>query len=241
MPNSDELFNLFLDLPADPEEAFVVFLHWQMEELEKNVSPNSWNAEREFVDNMIAFDQVYNTLAYKDFEYPPNLENEFIEYYNPFLRYSKKLFMKFRLEHARRAKVTPDNLVVLDSASKLAIRQLVEAIKQKLEETNIPEDKRRNLFAKLNAFLNEVDQNLTRTAAFFDFVVQATRAANEAGAEFKPLTERIDRVLDMIDKAKKWVDSLPSWTERKKLPPPPKQLEGPSETSDVKNDSIAPF
>ena len=87
--------------------------------------------------------------------------------------------------------------------------------------------KRRSLFAKLNAFENEVDQDLTRTAAFFEFAIRASKVAKEVGATFDPVMERVDRLLDMVDGAKKWVETLPSWRDPKKLEGPAKQIEGP--------------
>ena len=91
------------------------------------------------------------------------------------------------------------------------------------------ESKRRSLFAKLNAFVHELDQNLTHTEAFFSFALDASRTFAAAGAEFKPLGERIDRILDMIDEGKKWIESLPGFRKPKQLEAPPKQIEGPAE------------
>jgi hypothetical protein len=46
--------------------------------------------------------------------------------------------------------------------------------------------------------------------------------------EFKPLQQTIDRVFDWIDKAKKLIDALPPWSERRKIEGPQKRLPPPN-------------
>jgi hypothetical protein len=53
------------------------------------------------------------------------------------------------------------------------------------------------------------------------------QAAANASEEWRPVWERVDRVLGMLDAAKHWVESLPAWSERKKLEGPKKQLAAP--------------
>jgi hypothetical protein len=90
------------------------------------------------------------------------------------------------------------------------------------------EEKREALFNKLNAFAAEVDRNRTRTSAFLAFTVDVTRAGKDMIEPFKPLQRTVDRVLDVLEKATKWRDALPPWSERKKIEGPPKQLPSPS-------------
>jgi len=106
---------------------------------------------------------------------------------------------------------------VLDEAGRAAIHRLVQPIRERLETADLTETKREALFNKLNAFEAEVDRNRTRAEAFYVFARDLTRAAREANDELKPILKTIDKVFDWIDKAKKYVDALPPWSERKRL------------------------
>jgi hypothetical protein len=58
-----------------------------------------------------------------------------------------------------------------------------------------------------------VDRNRTRTAAFLAFTVDVSRASKDMIEPFKPLQRTVDRVLDVIEQAKKWRDALPPWSD----------------------------
>jgi hypothetical protein len=123
-------------------------------------------------------------------------------------------------------------MIVLDATARRTIHTLINAIKEKLNELALPESKRESLFNKLNAFAAEVDRNRTRTEAFFAFAVEAARAAKEVTEEFAPVQQTIDRIFDWIEKAKKWRDALPPWSERKKIEGPKKKLPAPERELD---------
>jgi uncharacterized coiled-coil DUF342 family protein len=125
---------------------------------------------------------------------------------------------------------------VLDTAARQAIHALVNAIREKLNELTLPEAKRESLFNKLNQFAAEVDRNRTRPEAFYAFAIEAARAAREVNDELQPLQQTIDRVFDWLDKAKKLWDSLPAWSERKKIEAPPKRITQRTPVNDLDDD-----
>lgn len=180
---------------------------------------------------MQAFDEVYNLKILSDIVIPPVSEN-FYEFYTNTQGIIQKAVIKFQLERSRRIRGDKSEIVVLNAEERKAIRQLIDGIKEKLDGIPLPEDKRRVLFTKLNAFLAELDQNITRTQAFNSFALQVARSLGSAAEEIKPLWERVDRVLDWLDKAKKWSESLPPWSERRKIEAPKKQLPAPKEEFD---------
>ena len=166
-----------------------------------------------------------NLLA--PFQQPPRNDTEFADFFQDFRRQAEVTLQKILMEAARRHKVGAEPIVVLDDAARTALHHFIGRIRDKLNELTMPEEKREALFNKLNAFAGEVDRNRTRTAAFLAFTVDVTRAGKDIIEPFQPLQRTIDRVLDVLDEAKKWRDVLPPWSERKRIEGPPKQLPKP--------------
>jgi hypothetical protein len=230
---SDDHFddNEYFDLPDDSEEAFAVLHRRRYRKLEQiwenNEGGNYWHHEREYIDCMTAFDAVHNLGLLTQFANPPRSTNDFGDFFQDFRRHVEVTSQKILIEAARRAKTGSQQIIVLDSSARQAIHRLIEAIREKLNGLQLPENKRDVLFNKLNSFASEIDRNRTRTEAFYNFAVETARTAKTVNDEIKPLQETIDRVFDMIEKAKKLKDSLPPWSERKKVEGPPKQLPKP--------------
>lgn len=223
----NELIASLSQLSDDPDRAFFEYEEIKRKELtaELELNNSGWSNERLYIDQLKVFLEVFGENNYVSINLVPASDDNFANFYWEIKQEIDRAKLKFTLQQAVKAKSLSDRVVVLTSETKSAIRTLIEAIKARLEEIDISESKRRALFSKLNSFLNELDQGLTHTEAFFSFVVQASRVASEAGAEFKPLAERIDRVLDMIDQGKKWVESLPGFRKPEQIEAPPKQIE----------------
>lgn len=164
---------------------------------------------------------------------PPAREGDFGDYFQKFRRAVEVLKQKILIEAARRVKTESAGIVVLDASARAAIHQFIQAIRGKLDEFKLPENKRKSLFDKLNAFAAEVDRNRTRTEAICAFAVEVARAGRAVNDEIKPLQETIDRLFDMLDKAAKWKDTLPPWRDRKQIEPPQKQLPKPDLDDDI--------
>ena len=227
--------NEYLDLPDDPEMAFAVLQRKKYAELEAilaSIEGGGWNAERRYVDTLIAFDEVHDLGILTAYRNPPNVDNEFGTFFQDFRRNAEIASQKIMMEAARRHKTGTQSIIVLDATARQTIHTLINAIREKLNELTLPERKRESLFAKLNGFAAEVDQNRTRTEAFNAFAVEMARTAREVNDELKPLQQTIDRIFDWIEKAKKWKDTLPLWEERKKIEGPLKRLPQPPEDFD---------
>lgn len=220
--------NEYLDLPDDPEEAFVKLQQREYAKLESSRDEHNWFAERTYISKLIAFDEVYDLGLLQQFKNPPRAPAEFGEFYLDFSGQVEIISNKILMEAARRHKIGAEPIVVLDEAARTALHHLISQVRDKLNGLALPEEKREALFNKLNAFAAEVDRNRTRTTAFLAFAVDASRTAKDMVEPFKPLQRTIDRVLDILDEAKKWRDALPPWSERKKIEGPTKQLPGPS-------------
>jgi hypothetical protein len=231
--DSDFLF----DLPSNPEEAFLVFERDRASELAENRSDQNWYAELTYLEAMKAFLEIVPVRHVPAIEEIPDPEGSgFKNFYERVRSSMRSANLKIRLARSFRTGSDADALVVLTDDAKEAIRKLVASITQQVDQLAVTPDKKRQLIKKLHSFSHELDQELTHTEAFFSFVAAATKAAREAGAELKPLTDRIDRVLDMLEKAQKWADRLPDLR-------PKKQIEGPKGSGDesAKESEEMPF
>ena len=235
MSDVDQEINEYVELPDDPEMAFAVLqqrMYAALRQMWESEQRRSLYEERRYFDTLIAFDEVHDLGILTAFRNPPSDEGEFHEFFENFCRQSEISSQKIKMEAARRIKSGAETIVVLDSTSRQAIHALVHAIREKLNELALSENKRESLFNKLNAFAAEVDRNRTRTEAFLSFVVDVGRTAGAVKDELKPLKQPIDRVLDLIEKASKPNDKLPPWKDRKRIEGPPKRLDPPRQDLD---------
>ncbi len=236
--------NEYLDLPDDAEEGFAALHMRKIKEVEAAWEDNrngSYYAERRYVDNLIAFDEVHNLGILIAFRTPPPGDREFSDFFQDFRRHAEIASQKILIEAARRQKTGAQQIIVLDAAARQAIHVLIEALREKLNDLKLPEGKRESLFNKLNAFASEVDRNRTRTEAFFAFAVESAHTAKTINDDIKPLQQTIDRIFDWVEKAKKLVDALPPWRDRKQIEGPPKRIEArPGLLSEALDDDI-PF
>jgi hypothetical protein len=227
--------NLYLQLPDDPEDAFAELHYILIDELEKALSTSENSSdffERRYIDQMIAFDQVHGLDFLSDWQASPSRGSDFYEYFNNFKRFVEIQCHKIQMEAARRVKSGATEIVILDSSIRSAIHKLVDVIREKLNGIELPENKRDSLFNKLNAFTAELDRDRTRPEAFFAFVIEMSRTAKKSHDELKPFEDTINRIVEMLDKAQKLRDSLPPWSERKKLPRSSELLASPKSGGD---------
>ena len=235
MSDKNQENNEYVDLPDDPEMAFATLQERKYADLMRLLESTE-NAgylyELKYVDTLIAFDEVHDLGIFSNYKNPPIDNNKFYSYFHNFHRHAEISSQKFKMEAARKLKTMTRSIIVFDAQAREAIHVLISAIREKLNELKLPENKRDSLFNKLNEFAAEVDRNRTRTEAFFSFVVDTTRVLREVNKELKPLQQSMDRVLDLIENAKNWNDTLPPWKDRKRIEGPPKSLAPPQQDFD---------
>ena len=229
MKDSGEFENEYLSLPDEPEIAFAALHRRKYREIEASWEENSqsgWYLERQYVDTLKAFDEIYDLNILDSFGRPPHTDNDFAEFFDDLRRSAEMYSLKILMEEARRQKGDLQGIVVFDAGARESIHKLIDAIRTKLNGLKIPEAKREALFNKLNAFAAEIDRNRTRTEAFFAFAVETARAARQVNDELKPIQQTIDRVLDWIEKARNISQALPPWEQRKRIEGPQKNTSG---------------
>jgi hypothetical protein len=226
--------NEFLDLPDNSEEAFAVLQKRRSEYLNHEFDNYIQRREydRNYVDTLIAFDEVHNLKIFSNLVTPPNNDEQFDNFFQNFRRHAEITSQKIRIETARRLKTGICNIVILDPSSRSAIHALIEKIREKLNGLTLPEAKRNSLFDKLNSFASELDKNQTRTESWSAFVVGLFKTTRECNGEFQPILDTTDRILDQLERAKKLQDTLPSWEGRRKIEAPKKQLPKPANSDE---------
>ena len=235
MSDVDQEINEYVDLPDDPEMAFAVLQQRKYETLEniwRSSEGSSRHEQQRYVDTLIAFDEVHNLGIFVDYKGPQGEGISFDKFFDRFLRHAEIASQKIKMEAARRRKTGAQTTIVLDATAREAIHVLINAIREKLNELSLPENKRESLFNKLNAFAAEVDRNRTRTEAFLAFVVDLGRTAGAVKNELEPVRQPIDRILDIIEKAVNSNDALPPWKDRKRIEGPPKRIAPPQQDLD---------
>ena len=225
----------YASLPDDPELGFATLQKTGFQELQRNlqnVGDVNWYYERQYVDVMLAFDEVHDLGFLVDYRDPPNNDSDFSEYFVRFVRHTELVSQKIKMEVARRTKTGTRIVVVLDTPARDAIHAYIKAIKKKLNELDLSDKKREALFNKLNTFAAEVDRNRTRTESLFALIVEASDVAKTVGDKFKHVQRTVDRIVEKIAEARDVNDALPSWEERKRIERSINQIESPQEDFD---------
>lgn len=148
MSDVDQEINEYVDLPDDPELAFAALQQRKyaaLEQIWKNEERRNWHEERRYFDTLIAFDEVHSLGILTAFRDPPSDRDEFDDFFDSFCRQAEISSQKIKMEAARRVKSGVHNIIVLDATAREAIHALINAIRQKLNEIELSEDKRDSL------------------------------------------------------------------------------------------------
>jgi hypothetical protein len=232
-----DVSELYFDLPEIPEEAFLVFEKIMRDDLEMHRTPNGWSAEESFVESMRVFFDVFQIDGWQDPGNPYEYGGpDFPDYYRSFDSKVRSLVVKIKLLRNAAAKAQKDRLVFISDESKSAIRKLIDAIRDELVTLDLTVEKREELMSKLHAFARALDMKFTPTESLFSFAASFGRIAREMGDPFKPVMDRVDRVLDLVEKAEKFIDRLTGPKEPRKLEGPPKRIEPPKRPPSLDDD-----
>ena len=80
---------VIIDLPENPLEAYVVYFYRSFKQLEQ-ARDESFNAEREFVEKLSVFCEVYDLKIFDDFPDPPFPDEPFSVYIAEFLSIARR-------------------------------------------------------------------------------------------------------------------------------------------------------
>ncbi|MEO1660124.1 MAG: hypothetical protein AAFR51_03990 [Pseudomonadota bacterium] len=222
-----------LNLPTDPEDAFVVYEKYLREEFlvpaEHETESNHF--EREYVLHVAAFCSVYKIDLGVDLERLTTLDgSEFWDHFNALKTKVRFHALTLSLSAHKRSSEGNSAIYVLNPAQKTRIHKQLHTIREILADAELSEKKRDALANRLNAFAAEVDRDRTRGEALLAAYVWTKKEIKDA----TDLTDRINGIFDILSKAKEYLPSLPA-------PKVPKQLPAPEPRQDLGKDFSQDF
>lgn len=127
------------------------------------------------------------------------------------------------LYHLKKARERSNHVfesVEISKEYKGEIRDLVNKIKERVEQAGLDVIRRESLQKKLNAFLRELDFDRTRLAALTAAFVQVSGSVGEAAEKLEPVVGLFERIMKAIGMGSKELPGLPRPEEQRRLAPP---------------------
>ena len=218
---SDE--RLYQELPADPEQAFLLLEKKFRDECQLKIS----NAHQDEHTQVFYVDYIAQVLGaikalgleagFKD--RVPQIED--VDY-NTYLNFSKdvKYYRTIlEIQHGRRVQGFS---VQFDAVTKEKIKHHLKQVRDIVEKLEIDQDKKDALFGKIGALEQEVDRDRTRLEAYGALVIESAGVLGDAVEKLEPLRKWFDSIGQLIWGAKKEEETkqLPPPGERKQIEPP---------------------
>lgn len=233
--------DFFLSLPADPEEAFVLYEeHVRNKCLSLGEERQDDECERRYINYIAYLDQYGIDIGITDVAIPTQ-GSDFWNYYRNFRLYVEHHVAQFKLRRLRQLKSGTSGVYILSPSLKMEIHHYIERIREILANLELSPQKRDALANKLNAFAAEVDRDRTKIDAIAAALIWTKREIKDGVDILSPILSQIERIIDKFGKAKE-IESLPPPDRRDKLEAPPKRIEPPKPEKNIDDlDDEIPF
>jgi hypothetical protein len=241
MSEADEL----LDLPEDPELAFVQYEKRRREAMQNRVESlfdaPGYDDHRQYYDpkiEQVKLRYLSEVMGIHDayelgfLTKPEKLylgSEDFDFYFNEFERDVAYWTTQLAIRHAKRLKGI-STILHLTPEIRRDIHACITRIREIITPMHLPDKKKEAIFKKLNALADEIDRDRTNSEAWTAFSLEIASTGGQAAREFKPVKDLVDAILDFLAKAKAMAEAklgLPGPPTPKKLEAPRKQLPGP--------------
>ncbi|MEN0040382.1 MAG: hypothetical protein AAF764_03490 [Pseudomonadota bacterium] len=222
MMDESSLEQEFLDLPSDPNAALVQFFKRMNERLDAGAY-----SESEYVLAMETFIEVYAPadLVVRRFSSEKiSIDDISAKYFNSYISELRKVCLVEQIRLSKANSMAVFEYIRIQKEFKLEIRDLVEKVKEKIENSEVELDKKDSLMKKLNHFLHELDQSRTRIAAFSAASIQLASATGSVAKELEPAVGLMERIRKLLGTGSEDNPQL-IWEARKQIEGPRKQLE----------------
>lgn len=208
-----------------PEMAFL-----ELESRYRGVLERKLNeTENSYSYNSIVIEYINHTLAaarslhldiLNGWSLPSHADHNISEQFYDFTTAVDNFKVQVAIDHARGENQFS---VALSKPQKDQIRHFVQQIKDVIDQSHLPIEKRERLYDLINQFLAEVERDRTTWQVFSDLVIGLAHLGGEAAKELEPARKFIDSISRLLGRAKEFEDSAPQ------LPPPskPRQLPAP--------------
>ena len=236
---SDE--NLYAELPADPEQAFLILEQRYRDECTQKINSTHEN-ERidifyvDYIAQVLAAIKALGLETKFDTAVPKIEDTDYDAYLN-FGKDVKYYRTMLEIEHGRRIQKFS---VRFDAATKQKIRHHLTKVRNIVEKLEISRDKKAELLIKIGALEQEVDRDRTRFETYGALVIESAGVLGDAVDKLEPVRKWLDTIGRVFWGAKKEEDTkqLPPPAEHKRIEAP--RAPQPSPKSDNLDDDI-PF
>lgn len=242
-----ELDNL-LDLPEDPEIAFV--------EYERQIRKEMWaNLNGEDISRSYELDQkIYyctKIMAFHDAYGFSFLKKPLLQRRDDEIEVNFDMFMdevnywttQITIRHAQRLRPI-QTILQLTPEIRRQLHSYISRIRETIAPIELPLQKKEALLGKLNALADEIDRDRTKAEAWAAFALEIAGTGGQAARELKPVKDLSDAIGGLLGKAKELADrlGLPSPMPRKRIEGPRDRISPPerAQTLDELDDDI-PF
>jgi hypothetical protein len=226
-------------LPDDPELAFVEFeriMRTRLNEAVREIPDDEFgdrdSCRLEYISNVLAAGKEYGIEALDKWTVPSAHEERIYIIFLNFITDVDHATMQIRIRNAPRIR---RNSVGLDGNTKTKIHHLIAQIRNAIEAAELPVDKRESLYAKLNAFVSEVDKARTGLEAAMSVYIAICDGIGQGFKKLEPARRWFDSIGTFLGRAQEAEDklrqSLPPPTERKRLEQPQLKLPSPEQKS----------
>jgi chorismate mutase len=207
-----------LDLPDDPELAFVAFenlLSARLRKMDEEDRGNSeWNA-RQYLNHVGAFVDEYGL----EVDFPrvaPWPTDDFWMYYHEAKRQIDYAVTRYRLRAHRGAITGIVDRVYLSDDYRSEVHAHLAKIRKIVSSVEIEQRLRDNIFKYVNLLATEVDRSVSRLTALINSTLEITDAVGQGAENLEPVVKIMERINKIFGRARKE-------NEGRVLPPPEKQ------------------
>lgn len=220
-----------------PEMAFVLLEAKYRQKLNDNLSSSDSSASFdayviEYMHHTQAAARALGLDILEAWTVPSHNDHSLYNFYKDFTSAVDQFKVHVQIDYARsflRYSVSLD----IDEKDKL--RNYVAEIKKVIDASSLSTKKRERLYDLINAFLAEVDRDRAPWDRFADVVIGVAHLGAEAAQELEPVRKLLNSIARLLGRAKEFEDStprLPTPPEPRRIPGPPKQLNGPARYGD---------
>lgn len=226
-------------LPSDADEGLAILFKMLTEDLERSRQEAAGNeystfdlmdAQQSLLVKVFAFIAAYNLDLPLNKEAPGNTE-AYDFYYRDVISEIKFYIAKTSFERAAKFKSGTAGVYTLSPSLKLEMHHYIGQVRELIAHAQMSDIKRAALSAKLNAFALEVDRDRTRIESLAAAFVWTRKEVAEGAKDLEPIVEKLDKMFQSMAKATEWI-KLPSPSDKKQLPSPPKRIEHKRELDD---------
>jgi hypothetical protein len=243
MITEDELLNL----PEDPELAFVHFERLARARLDKALSnahpeANTERYELDYMSNVLGAAKAYDIESLTAWMLPHVNENDVWVTCRQFRADAEHVAIQLHIKHTRQLRQFS---VKFDAAAKEKLRHHLAQMRAMVDKLELAHAKKEGLFKRINALEQEIDRDRTRYEMLAALLVDASDDLANAADRWVPTLRAIAGI---FRKSKEIEDEqrgqLPSPKEPKRIEPPRSPLVAPKKARngfEKKLDDEIPF